>query len=313
MKFLAIDIGGTAVKIGILDETGKIFVKSSYSVCFDHYQTPVLDTVLKKAEEFLSSNGLSHSGLSGIGIAATGQVDPIRGTVVGTAGHIPHWLHSPIKERFFERYHLPVSVINDANSVALAEHWIGAAKGYPNAVIITIGTGIGGGVIINSSLLEGSSGIAGELGHFSINHNGPLCTCGNHGCYEHYASTTALLSRIKEHYKDLPLSCPPDQINGFLVFDLLRKGNSLVQEIVAQWISNIADGLVSLTHIFNPDIILIGGGVSSQQELFIDKVAVQVKQRVMPQFSKNLTIRSAALANDAGMIGAIIPLLRGQR
>ncbi len=309
MQFLAIDIGGTAAKIGLVSETGTITAKASYDVCFDNYKTPILETVLEKSDVFLQENDISPSGLDGIGISATGQIDSKRGVVIGSAGHIDNWVGSPIKDRFSEKYSLPISVINDANSVAIAEQWVGAAKGFPNAVIITIGTGIGGGVIVNSSILEGGIGIAGELGHFSIDHHGIPCACGNRGCYERYASTTALLGMVREHYEKTGFSCAPDQINGRMVFEQLAKGNHAIKQIVDIWISNIADGLVSLTHIFNPDIILLGGGVSSQKELFIDKVRQQALSRVMPRFAENLVIEAASLANDAGMIGAVKPLL----
>lgn len=300
MKFLSIDIGGTSAKTGILNEHGQILSKSSYSVCFDNYRTPILETILNETDQFLSGHSLTPSALSGIGISATGQIDTHTGTVIGSAGHIDNWIGSPLKERFHEKYHLPVSVINDANSAAIAEQWVGAAKGYKNAVIITIGTGIGGGIIVNSSILEGRIGIAGELGHFSIDKNGIPCTCGNRGCFERYASTTALIQMVKEKY-----GC----LNGREIFQKLKEGDPVIKDIVDIWISNISAGLVSLVHIFNPEIILLGGGVSAQKELFIDKVRKKVLEQVMPRFADKLIIDAAALSNDAGMIGAIKPLL----
>lgn len=300
MKYLSIDIGGTSAKTGILDENGQILSRASYSVCYDDYRTPILKTVLTQTDRFLSEQGLTPPDLSGIGISATGQIDVRTGTVIGSAGHIENWVGSPLKQAFSEKYRLPVSVMNDANSAAIAEQWVGAARGYKNAVIITIGTGIGGGVIVNSSILEGCLGIAGELGHFSIDKNGIPCTCGNKGCYERYASTTALSQMVKDRYGSL---------NGREIFQKLREGDPVIEEIVDVWISGISDGLVSLVHIFNPEIILLGGGVSAQKELFIDKVRKNVLERVMPRFADGLIIDAAALSNDAGMIGAIKPLL----
>lgn len=302
MNFLSIDIGGTSAKTGILDESGRILSKASYSVCFDNYRTPILKTVLAETDRFLSEQALEPCDLSGIGISATGQIDVHTGSVIGSAGHIENWVGSPLKQAFSEKYRLPVSVINDANSAAIAEQWVGAAKGYKNAIVITIGTGIGGGIIVNSSILEGRLGIAGELGHFSIDKNGIPCTCGNRGCYERYASTTALTQMVKEKYGVL---------NGREIFQKLREGDPVIEEIVDIWISGISDGLVSLTHIFNPEIILLGGGVSAQKELFIDKVRKKVLERVMPRFADGLIIDAAALSNDAGMIGAIRALVLG--
>ena len=312
MKFLSIDIGGTSAKTGIVDEHGKILKKSSYSVCFDNYQTPILETVLKETDRFLSKQSLTPDVLSGIGISATGQIDTHTGIVAGSAGHIDNWVGSPLKDRFQEKYRLPVSVINDANSAAIAEQWVGAAKGYKNAIIITIGTGIGGGIIVDSKILEGRIGIAGELGHFSIDRNGIPCTCGNRGCFERYASTTALVQMVKERYichNGQPVS--GKEMNGREIFQKLKEGDPVISEIVDMWISNIAAGLVSLTHIFNPEIILLGGGVSAQKELFIEKVREKVLGQVMPRFADGLVINAAALSNDAGMIGAVKQLGTG--
>jgi glucokinase len=305
MYYLGIDVGGTSCKLGLITPSGSIIASKEYSVSFDHYQTPILETVLRSAELFLGENESLVPELAGIGISATGQINVHSGTVVGTAGHLPNYLGSAFKEEFEQRYHLPVHVINDANSVAVAEQWLGRAKGYRHAIILTLGTGVGGGVIVDSHILNGQIGIAGELGHISIKKDGPLCTCGNHGCFENYASTTALLRLVREHYSETHLAVAPEEINGKIIFAEAAAGNEVIRKLLDQWISDIACGIVNLVHIFNPQIVVIGGGVSSQEELLIQPLREKVFAQVMPRFRDALQLEAASLKNDAGMIGAI--------
>ncbi len=214
-KYLGIDIGGTAVKIGIVDDTGNLLVSSEAPVAFDHYDTPILQTVLKESEIFLNQNNIKPDDLYGIGISATGQIDAINGIVAGSGGNIRNWEGSDLKDAFTQKYHLPVTVINDANCVALGEKWTGSAKNAKDVIVLTIGTGLGGGIIVNDQILLGQSGFGGETGHFSIHKEGVTCTCGNKGCFEQYASMTALVNSVIRYYKtagpDHLRDCP---VNG---------------------------------------------------------------------------------------------------
>ncbi len=268
--YLGIDIGGTDVKMGLITEKGEIIAKTETSVSFDGYKTPIIDTVIRCASSFLSS----------------------------------------MKE----------SDTCDANCAVLGERWTGAARGVDDVIAVTIGTGVGGGVITGGHLLSGARGIAGELGHIIINGDGELCSCGNRGCLERYGSTTALVRMVSEETDRGNIPAFRDGINGKTIFTRLaeekageRADNSAgknteqgtLEEVVRCWIAYIADGLVSLVHIFNPAVILIGGGVSAQEDLFIDPLRRQVLSRVMPSYAEDLVIKRAALGNDAGMVGAV--------
>lgn len=306
MKYLGVDIGGTSVKIGLVTDRGKIIAEDNFSVSFDNYETPIFETVKKSIDEFLNNNDIDSRELSGIGVSATGQVNTTTGTIVGVGGNIKNWCDTEIKKELEEIYKLKTTVINDANSMVVGEQWIGRAEGYKNVIGITIGTGIGGGIIVNSNILLGNIGIAGELGHFSINSNGKQCTCGNIGCYEQYGSMTALIKEVKERYEDIEnLSFEKDKVNGKNIFDELEKGNEKLEIIINNWIENIGKGLVSLTHIFNPEIIIIGGAVSKQEKLFIDPVRAYVLTHVMKKFGENLRVEAAKLENNAGLVGAV--------
>ncbi|GAA0107019.1 ROK family protein [Clostridium tertium] len=306
MKYLGIDIGGTSVKLGLVTDKGKILASDNYDVAFDNYKTPIFETVKKSIERFLKDNSINKNELMGIGVSATGQVNSNTGVIVGVGGNIKNWCNTEIKKELEEIYNLKTTVINDANSMVIGEQWIGKAKNYKNIIGITIGTGVGGGIIVNSNVLLGNIGIAGELGHFSINSNGKVCTCGNIGCYEQYASMTALIKNVKEKYSDIGnLSISKDEINGKYIFDELEKGNKELESVVINWIEDIGKGLVSLTHIFNPEIIIIGGAVSKQEKLFIKPVRNYVLSHVMQKFGENLKVEAAELENSAGLVGAV--------
>ncbi|MDU1568161.1 MAG: ROK family protein [Clostridium sp.] len=306
MKYLGIDIGGTSVKLGLVTDKGKILASDNYDVAFDNYKTPIFETVKKSIERFLKDNSINKNELMGIGVSATGQVNSNTGVIVGVGGNIKNWCNTEIKKELEEIYNLKTTVINDANSMVIGEQWIGKAKNYKNIIGITIGTGVGGGIIVNSNVLLGNIGIAGELGHFSINSNGKVCTCGNIGCYEQYASMTALIKNVKEKYSDIGnLSISKDEINGKYIFDELEKGNKELEYVVINWIEDIGKGLVSLAHIFNPEIIIIGGAVSKQEKLFIKPVRNYVLSHVMQKFGENLKVEAAELENSAGLVGAV--------
>lgn len=304
--FLGIDIGGTAAKIGLVNSDGEILEMDSFSVSFDGYQTPIIETVIKNTDAFLKRLGISEKTLSGIGVSATGQINVLEGTVAGSAGHIANWLGTPVKTILEEHYHLPVAVANDANCAVMGEQWKGAARDSHNVIMITVGTGVGGGIIVQDQLLSGSVGIAGELGHFTVQKDGIPCTCGNRGCYERYASTTALVRRVKET-SDFPSDVV---IDGRYIFRQAAEGNQKILCILEEWIQDIAVGLVGLIHIFNPETVIIGGGVSQQEELFIRLLKEKILEKIMPCFRENLHICAAELGNNAGLLGAVAFLMQ---
>ena len=196
-----------------------------------------------------------------------------------------------------EDFGLPVTVANDANCMTLGEVWVGGAKGYTDVIGVTLGTGVGGGILTGGRLLEGARGLGGELGHYRTHAlDGVPCTCGATGCWERYAATTALVRAAKER--------DPALVDGRAIFAAAEAGDKTVLALLDNWTDEIAQGLAGMVHIFNPQLILIGGGVSAQQKLLIDPIAAKVKASVMPAFAEGLEIRAAQLHNDAGMVGA---------
>lgn len=291
---LSIDIGGTAVKMGLVDENGVIHARHEASVCYDNYETPILTTVIREAKVFL---GREQTQIEGIGVSATGQVDDKIGAVIGTNGKIPHYLGAQIKRDMEAEFGVPTFALNDANAAALGECFIGRAKGMQNVLMITLGTGVGGGIVLGGKIFGGTRGIAGELGHIPLYADGIPCTCGSRGCYESYAATTALVRLAKE-------ATGEEDLNGRIIFGRAKEKDETMLRVLDRWIGDIAAGLVGLIHTFNPQMVLIGGGVSSQEELLISPLREQVMKRVMPRFAECMQLEAATLGNDAGMIGA---------
>ena len=292
---LAIDLGGTEVKLGLADEQGTIHEKTMASVSFDQYRTPIVDTMLKTVRQFLDDHSCP---IQGIAVSACGQIDPETGTVIGTNGKIPHYEGVSLKAELEKNFGKETWALNDANAAVLGECFTGRAKGLQDVILITLGTGVGGGVITGGKLLGGRRGIAGELGHFTLREDGPACPCGKRGCYEHYASTTALVSRCEK-------VSGRNGLNGKIIFREAEDGNPVFQGELNAWIRNIAAGLTGLIHIFNPGMVLIGGGVSAQEKLLIEPLRDAVMREAMPRFTEGLRIERALLGNDAGMIGAV--------
>ena len=188
---LGIDIGGTAVKIGVVDENGKVLLSETRSVSFDGYKTSIMTTVANLAGEVLEKSPVK---IEGIGVSATGQIDVNSGTVIGVGAQLGDWLGSPVKKILEDRFHLPVTVINDANAAALGEQTFGRAKGKENVLVVTVGTGIGGGIIEKRSpSFRADAASVAKFGHYIINFDGVECPCGNRGCFERYGSTGALV------------------------------------------------------------------------------------------------------------------------
>ena len=291
---LSIDIGGTAVKLGLVDRQGVIHARAEASVCFDNYRTPILTTVIREAQAFLARE---QARVEGVGISATGQIDDQAGVVIGTNGKIPHYEGAQLKRDIEAALGVPAFALNDANAAALGECFAGRAKGVDNVLMITLGTGVGGGIVLGGKIFGGTRGIAGEMGHFTLYQDGVPCPCGKRGCFESYAATTALVRHATQATGDMTL-------DGRAIFERAAAGDSALCAALDRWIDDIAAGISGLVHIFNPQMVLIGGGVSAQEEMLIAPLRARVRAQVMPRFAEGLQVEAAMLSNDAGLIGA---------
>ena len=299
-QYLGIDIGGTFIKIGAVSASGEVSMRKEVPIDRSGKET-VMETLMRGIDEFLTDNGLNSSSFGGIGVSSAGCIDTVNGCIAENGGNVPDWSFTKVTGPLSERYGLPASIANDGNCVALAEAWTGAAKGKRNVVCVVIGTGIGGGIISHGRLIEGTHGFGGEIGHFPT-HADLLMSGGDKWSshYETFASTAALVRRAAAAGKDWE--------DGRQIFNAAAAGDNDALEILDGWTDEIAAGITGLVHIFDPEVVLIGGGVSAQEELLVKPVRDKVHGTVTPDMA-GVEIKAAALGNSAGMAGAVKYLL----
>ena len=303
-RYLGVDIGGTAVKTGIVDEHGNVVVKSETDIDQSGLNENVMQTVIRSIRELAITNDIDISSLFGIGVSAPGSIDTVNGKVALAGGNVPNWAGTEVCRILETEFSVPTSLANDGNCVALAEAWIGAAKGCDDVLCVTLGTGVGGGIISRGKLIEGNKGYAGEIGHIVTHAAGRRCACGGRGCFEKYAATSALVELAK--------SINNEWNSGRKLFEAANSGNEEAVRLIDDWTCEVAFGIAGLIHIFNPEVILIGGGVSAQEELVILPIRKKVYEFIMEDFRENLVIKRASLGNDAGMVGAVKHLMDEQ-
>lgn len=296
-KYLGIDIGGTFIKLGIVDDAGNVSMRREVPINRDGSET-VMETLMRGIDRLIADSGSDAGEFSGMGVSAAGCINTKTGCVAENGGNIPNWSFTPVAGPLSERYSILATIANDGNCVALAESWIGAAKGVKDVICVVLGTGIGGGIISGGSLIEGTHGFGGEIGHFPT--HAELLLSGNGkwaSHYETFASTAALVRRA--------VAAGTGWKDGREIFGAAGSGDPSALELLDGWTDEIAAGITGLVHIFDPEVVLIGGGVSAQEELLIKPVRDKVLRTVTPDMANGLEIRSTTLGNTAGMVGAV--------
>ena len=300
-KYIGVDIGGTSIKLGLITDEGTVMVRkeTEYTAAGDN--RTVMEAVIDSVRELLNDQALRIDDISGIGVSSAGCINSVTGSVAMNGGNIRNWSRTEVVRQLKAEFGLPASLANDGNCAVLGEFWAGAAQGYTDVLGVTLGTGVGGGVITGGRLLEGAHGYAGELGHFPTHAGGEHCVCGSDGCFERYASTSALIRKASAE--------DPELKNGRTLFRAAGEGDSHALDLLDAWIAEIAHGIAGFVHVFDPQLVLIGGGVSTQEKLLIEPLKEIVLSLVMPDFAQDLEFRPASLGNDAGMIGAVYYLI----
>lgn len=292
---IGIDIGGTSIKFGVIDADFRVVYRESAATKTDGTD---LDIVAQLKEVCLRLKAAYP--VRCIGIGSPGTIDTARGICV-RAGNLPY-RNTPMRDFLQEAVGLPVVIANDATCAICAECYAGIGKEYRNFIMFTLGTGVGGGIVLDGKPYRGRNDSAGEFGHTLLVRDGLLCKCGRRGCLEQYASVTALIRQTREAAAQNPNSLLADRcragVNGQTVFDAAQAGCPVAQKVVEQYAKNISDGIHSLCRAFAPEAVVIGGGVTAQGEALLSPIRTELALPIPVCFT--------ALGNDAGMIGAAI-------
>ncbi len=329
---VGVDLGGTQIRAAVLRGAE---LRSRVGMLTGEQPAPdrVIPRMLTAVRQALAEAHISLSEVAGIGIGAPGPLDGQSG-IVFCPPNLPGWTNVPLRDIFSAELNVPVYLENDANAAALGEYLFGAGRTYRDVVYLTISTGIGGGIIADGQLLAGSKGCAGELGHMTIDRYGPRCNCGNIGCLESIASGTAIARRANERIAlgladgaalleyalthdsqsqeqgaDTPEDtrkalATPIHINARMVADAATAGIPLARDIITGAAEGLGFGLVNIIHIFNPQVIILGGGVVQIGEPLLGPAKRIVKERAMQVPREQARIALAQLGNDAGLVGA---------
>ena len=309
MYAIGVDLGGTNVAVGLVDENYRLLRKASLPT---NAQDPmaIVDTVVTLTNRLVEEEGISFDEIASLGLASPGVVDRAGGEIIYACNI--KFDHFPMARLLSER--LPIKKVyleNDANAAALGEAKAGAARGAKNSLTVTLGTGVGGGIIIDGDVYMGSNCAAGELGHFVLQKGGRLCGCGRRGCFEAYSSATGLITTTREKMQACPDSLMHEfakkegKVSGRTAFDAARAGDSAAKEVVDEYLSYLASGLASLVNIFQPEVIVIGGGLSNEKENLLAPLRPMVLSEAYGGGIVKMTeLRVAELGNDAGIIGA---------
>ena len=298
-----VDIGGTTVKMGFFTSDGQLLDKWEIPTRKEDNGANILPDVAKSIEDKLSDKNISKDDVAGIGIGVPGPVDD--SSVVHKAVNLG-WGVFSIKETLEKIVNMPVVAGNDANVAALGEMWKGGAQGHDDVVMVTLGTGVGGGIIVKGKILNGYNGSGGEIGHIHVNDDEEdTCGCGNKGCLEQYSSATGI-TRIGKKIlasTDEPSALRNDEVNSKTIFDAVKVGDKVAIKIAEQYGKYLGDALAAISCVVNPEIICIGGGVSKAGQVVIDYVKPHYVKNTF-HGSRETQFALATLGNDAGIYGA---------
>ncbi len=316
MYYIGIDLGGTNIAVGIVDEDYKIKVKGSVPTGAERPGEAVIKDMADLCAKLVKEAGLTFDDIEYAGIASPGSVDPETG-YIGYANNL-NLTNFPIAEKLMS--HIPVKKVyveNDGNAAAKGEAVAGAAKGVKNAVMVTLGTGVGGGIIIDGKIYSGFNYAGGELGHVVIDYNGRPCTCGRRGCWEAYSSATGLINMTREKLEECKangiktimtdIAQKEGKVSGKTAFAAMKQGDKAGAEVVDEYIGYLAFGIANVINAFMPEIIVIGGGICNEG----DNLLIPLKEKIHNEThgsirTSNPVLKTAILGNDAGIIGAAV-------
>jgi len=312
LPVLSVDIGGTKIVAALVSDKGRVMAKERCFSLADEGPQLVISRIFSTVDSLLSLQNVDLSQLDSISIAAAGAIDSEKGLVT-LSPNLPHWDDVPLRDIVKEKYGIDTFLINDASAGALGEHEFGAGKGVNNLIYLTVGTGIGGGIVMGGRLYCGKSGSAGEIGHTTIDVNGPRCNCGNIGCLEMLASGTAMareaIKRIRQGEKSSLVEMVRGEVENITAEEVsvaAQGGDSLASEVISQAATSLGAGMVNLVNTFNPEMIIVGGGVAKMGDLLFKPARQVVRERAFKLPAQIVRIVPAQLGDDSVLIGAAV-------
>ena len=295
MYYICIDIGGTSIKYGVLSEKGEIFIDGTVSTKVTEKENFILSDVKKLVRNILDEYG--NYEIEGICVSTAGVVNPEKGEIAYAGPTIPKYTGTKIKEELEKEFSIPCEVENDVNCAGLGEYWKGAGKGSNSMVCLTIGTGIGGSVILDGKLLNGIGYTAGEIGYMDVN-----------GSYiQNIASSKYLVEKVQKEKEEK--EGITDAITGVDIFELAKKGDEICIAGIDEIISNLAVGVRNIIYLLNPEVIVIGGGITAQKEYLEEKIRKEVNDGMISDMFRKTRIELAQQGNQAGLLGALYNFL----
>lgn len=307
---IGVDLGGSKIAVALVSPDGNI---RQYSKAPTHIEKGKDDTIARMKvhiRQVIEQSGVKMNQISGIGVGAPGPLSPQEG-VIYSAPNLPGWKDVPLAQILEEEFHLPVILENDGNVAAWGEKMFGIARGINDMVCLTLGTGIGGGLILGGKIYHGKNFFAGEIGHMVVNKDGPRCNCGGYGCLESYSSATGIRNRIaariektRETIPDFTSISNLDQIGLAEIFEQARQGDPLFSEIVSDAIEYLGIGITSLVNLLNPEMVVLVGGITNEGDKLLRPVKDIVSHRAMKSNLMDLKIVIGQLGSDAGVTGS---------
>jgi glucokinase len=310
-RILAVDIGGTKIAAVVATRDGEILARGYNRTPVQAGPEAITRSILGTIAETMASGRVSPPQLLGMGVAVAGIIDGDEGRVVFTP-NLPGWIDVPLKAAIEERFGVPTCMGNDATLAALGEWCFGLNKKVANLIYVTVSTGIGTGIVTDGRLYAGAHGFAGEAGHMTVDEDGPGCNCGSTGCWEALASGTALAREAKKKIgrgADTSMvelvGGDSSRIDASVVFEAAQRGDGLARELISRLAYYFGVGLANLVNIFDPELILVGGGVAKMGDLLLQPARKVVKERAYVTLTHDVEIRPAVLGEDSGLLGAV--------
>lgn len=306
---IGIDVGGTNVKIALVDSDGKIGYSNTIPTRAEMGYEYTINNMKQAIRDLLLETKLSAKDIEGIGFGLPGQVD-FKSGIVRLITNIPGWVEIPLAKMIEDEFHIPTRIDNDVRCAALGELNFGAGKGCENLICITVGTGIGSGLIINGKLVRGASNAAGEIGHIKLQmHDGPICGCGDTGCLEAFASGPSIVAMAEEYIMGGKSTKYREMANGnditpFIVAEAAKAGDPVARRIFTKMGEYIGIGMASVVNLLNPERIIVGGGVADAGDILMTPLKETLKKRAMKIAGETVEVVPAQLGNTAGVIGA---------